>query len=71
MDKKEIDGQGKENTWPLLLVRGQEATSIQIQIPMMPRYHDMVTNPMATDPTLLATLSTDSRATKEEASILV
>ena len=22
MDKKEIDGQGKENTWPLLLVRG-------------------------------------------------
>jgi hypothetical protein len=26
---------------------------------------------MATDPTLLATLGTDSRATKEEASILV
>ena len=22
MDKKEVDGQGKENTWPLLLVRG-------------------------------------------------
>ena len=22
MNKKEIDGQGKENTWPLLLVRG-------------------------------------------------
>jgi hypothetical protein len=38
---------------------------------MMPRYHDMVTNPMATDPTLLAILGTDSRATKEEASTLV
>ena len=70
--KAERDAKKKsEDLATLAYEMAKAATPVQIPVPAMPGFPEVLDIPMATDPTLLVPLDTDSRATKESSGLLI
>ena len=72
--KKKAEREAKrksEDLATLAYEMAKAATPVQVSVPVMPGFPEVLGVPMATDPTLLVPLDTDSRATKESSGLLI